>query len=258
MQRVALVTGSTSGIGLGVAKQLVARGTVSHIMLNGFGDPEHALAEVRGAGLAQQVGYCDADLKTADGVEFLMKETARQFGPIDILVNNAGVQHVAPIEDFPLEQWDRVMAINCSAAFYASRLALPHMKAQKWGRIINIASVHGLVASSGKAAYVTAKHGIMGLTKTLGVECAPFGVAASAICPGWVRTPLVEAQIAARAAKSGKSIDEETELLIGEKMPSKQFVEVSELGDTVVFLCSDAARQINGSAIIMDGGWTSV
>ena len=172
-------------------------------------------------------------------------------------MNNAGIQHVAPVEAFAPEQWDRVLALNLTAAFDAARLVLPGMRRAGWGRIITVASVHGLVGSPHKAAYVAAKHGVVGLTKVLGLECAASGVAASAICPGWVRTPLVEAQIAARAKESGRTIEQETEALLGEKMPSKQFVEVDDLGDTAVFLCSDAARQINGSCIIMDGGWTA-
>lgn len=255
-RRVALVTGSTSGIGLGIATQLGARGVVGKVMLNGFGDAAAALRQVRATGVEAE--HSGADLSSRAGVEELVEETRQRLGGVDVLVNNAGVQHVAPLEHFPPAQWDLIMGVNLSAAFHGARLVLPHMKQAGWGRIINVASAHGLVASIHKSAYVAAKHGIMGLTKTIALECAPFGVAASAICPGWVRTPLVEAQIAARAKASGRTIEEETDLLIGEKMPSRQFVEIRDLGDTAVFLCSDAARQINGSAIIMDGGWVAV
>jgi 3-hydroxybutyrate dehydrogenase len=226
-------------------------------MLNGFGDPSAAIAQVKAANPHAVVHFCPADLSSAAGAEELVAEAQKQFGGVDVLVNNAGVQFTAPVEDFPVHEWDRVVAINLSSAFHTARLCLPRMKQRRAGRIINIASVHGHVGSTQKAAYVAAKHGIIGLTKVIGLECAPFGVAASAVCPGWVRTPLVEAQVAKRAKESGKTEEEEAERLVGEKMPSKQFVEVKHLGQTVNFLCSDAAGQINGTSIVMDGGWIS-
>ncbi len=256
--KVALVTGSTSGIGLGVATGLARRGAA--VMLNGFGDPSAALAQVRAAAgerHAKRVDYFDADLSTERGVEALVSRTKQQLGGLDILVNNAGIQSVHPVEAFPVDKWNAILSVNLSAAFHGTRLALPDMLRRRWGRIVNIASVHGLVASVHKAAYVAAKHGVIGLTKTVALECAPHGVTCTAVCPGWVRTPLVEAQIAARAKASGRSLEEEQRLLISEKMPSGQFVEVEHLAEAVLFLCSDAGSQINGTALIMDGGWTS-
>ncbi len=256
--KVALVTGSTSGIGLGIAVGLARRGAA--VMLNGFGDPSAALAAVRsaaGPSGAARVDFCDADLSTERGVESLVTRTRQQLGSVDILVNNAGIQSVHPVESFPVDRWNAVLAVNLSAVFHGTRLVLPEMTARGWGRIVNIASVHGLVASAHKAAYVAAKHGVIGLTKTVALECATHGVTCTAVCPGWVRTPLVEAQIAARAKASGRTLEEEQKLLISEKMPSGTFVEVEHLAEAVLFLCSDAAAQINGTALLMDGGWTS-
>ncbi|MFY1920089.1 3-hydroxybutyrate dehydrogenase [Achromobacter xylosoxidans] len=255
--KVAVVTGSTSGIGLGIATALAAQG--ADIMLNGFGDAAE-IEKVR-AGLAAQHGvkvlYDGADLSKGDAVRGLVDNAVRQMGRIDILVNNAGIQHTALIEDFPTEKWDAILALNLSAVFHGTAAALPHMKKQGFGRIINIASAHGLVASANKSAYVAAKHGVVGFTKVTALETAGQGITANAICPGWVRTPLVEKQISALAEKNG--VDQETAAreLLGEKQPSLQFVTPEQLGGTAVFLASDAAAQITGTTVSVDGGWTA-
>ena len=251
--KTALVTGSTSGIGLGIAKALARQG--AHIMLNGFGDVEAAKAEV--AALGVQVGYHGADMSKPAEIEDMMKAAAATFGQVDILVNNAGIQHVAPVEDFPVDRWDAIIAINLSSAFHTSRLALPAMKAANWGRIINVASVHGLVASAQKSAYVAAKHGIVGLTKVTALETATTGVTCNAICPGWVLTPLVQKQVDAKAAALGLSNEEATKVLLGEKEPSMQFTTPEELGELAVFFCSSAAGNVRGVAWNMDGGWAA-
>ncbi len=251
--KTALVTGSTSGIGLGIAKALARQG--AHIMLNGFGDVEAAKAEV--AALGVQVGYHGADMSKPAEIEDMMKAAAATFGQVDILVNNAGIQHVAPVEDFPVDRWDAIIAINLSSAFHTSRLALPAMKAANWGRIINVASVHGLVASAQKSAYVAAKHGIVGLTKVTALETATTGVTCNAICPGWVLTPLVQKQVDAKAAALGLSNEEATRVLLGEKEPSMQFTTPEELGELAVFFCSSAAGNVRGVAWNMDGGWAA-
>ena len=255
--KTALVTGSTSGIGLGIAHALAAEG--ADIVLNGFG--EAAVINQLQKDIAQQHGvrtiYSDADMSKATEIEQMMREAATQMGGIDILVNNAGIQHVANVEDFPVERWDAVIAINLSSAFHTSRLALPFMKKNNWGRIINIASVHGLVGSAGKSAYVAAKHGIIGLTKVTALENAQTGITCNAICPGWVLTPLVQKQVDARA--HDKSLSQEAakhELLI-EKQPSAEFVTPEQLGELAVFLCSPAASQVRGAAWNMDGGWAA-
>ncbi|WP_241083029.1 3-hydroxybutyrate dehydrogenase [Achromobacter xylosoxidans] len=255
--KVAVVTGSTSGIGLGIASALAAQG--ADIVLNGFGDAAE-IEKVR-AGLAAQHGvkvlYDGADLSKGDAVRGLVDNAVRQMGRIDILVNNAGIQHTALIEDFPTEKWDAILALNLSAVFHGTAAALPHMKKQGFGRIINIASAHGLVASANKSAYVAAKHGVVGFTKVTALETAGQGITANAICPGWVRTPLVEKQISALAEKNG--VDQETAAreLLGEKQPSLQFVTPEQLGGTAVFLASDAAAQITGTTVSVDGGWTA-
>jgi 3-hydroxybutyrate dehydrogenase len=255
--KVALVTGSTSGIGLGIATAFAQQG--ADIVLNGFGDAAE-IEKVR-AGLADKHGvkviYDGADLSKGAAVRELVQNTVRQMGRIDILVNNAGIQHTALIEDFPAEKWDAILALNLSAVFHGTAAALPHMKQQGFGRIINIASAHGLVASANKSAYVAAKHGVVGFTKVTALETAGQGITANSICPGWVRTPLVEKQITALAEKNG--VDQETAArdLLSEKQPSLQFVTPEQLGGTAVFLASDAAAQITGTSVSVDGGWTA-
>ena len=251
--KTALVTGSTSGIGLGIAKALAAQG--ANIMLNGFGDVEGPKAEI--AALGVQVDYHGADMSKPSEIEDMMKQAAARFGRVDILVNNAGIQHVARIENFPVERWDAIIAINMSSAFHATRLALPAMQTANWGRIINVASVHGLVASAEKSAYVTAKHGVVGLTKVTALENAATGITCNAICPGWVLTPLVQKQVDAKAAALGLSNAEATKLLLGEKEPSMQFTTPEELGALAVFFCAPAGNQVRGVAWNMDGGWTA-
>ena len=251
--KTALVTGSTSGIGLGIAKALAAQG--ANIVLNGFGDAEGPKAAIAAMGV--QVAYHGADMSRSADIEAMMAFAAAQFGRVDILVNNAGIQHVARIEDFPVAKWDAIMAINLSSVFHATRLALPAMRAANWGRIINVASVHGLVASAEKSAYVAAKHGVVGLTKVTALENATTGVTCNAICPGWVLTPLVQAQVDAKAAALGLSNEEAKKLLLGEKEPSQQFTTPEELGALAVFFCSPAADNVRGVAWNMDGGWAA-
>lgn len=253
--KTALITGSTSGIGLGIAQCLAAQG--ANILLNGFGDAQAAIDAVRSAGPNVQVHYHDADMSKAADIEALMAFGAEQFGRIDILVNNAGIQHVDRIEHFPVERWDAIIAINLSSAFHTTRLALPAMQQAGWGRIINVASVHGLVGSAQKSAYVAAKHGIVGLTKVSALENATQGITCNAICPGWVLTPLVQKQVDAKAAELGVSNEEAKRLLLSEKEPTQQFTTPEELGALAVFFCSPAGKNVNGVAWNMDGGWTA-
>ncbi|PXX48064.1 3-hydroxybutyrate dehydrogenase [Aquitalea magnusonii] len=251
--KTALVTGSTSGIGLGIAQALAEAG--ANIVLNGFGDIEAALAHIRTTGV--RAWHNPADLSDPAQIDALCAFAAHETGGVDILVNNAGIQHVAPIETFPPAQWDKVLAINLSAVFHTSRLLLPLMRQRGWGRIINIASTHGLVASSGKSAYVAAKHGVLGLTKTVALETAHSPVTCNAICPGWVLTPLVAQQIADRAKAQGISPEQAQRDLLAEKQPSGQFVTPQQLGALAVFLCSPAADEVRGATWAMDGGWTA-
>jgi 3-hydroxybutyrate dehydrogenase len=255
--RNAIVTGSTSGIGKGIAEALASAG--ANVMLNGFGDA--AEIERQRAGLASsakvEVAYHPADMSKPADIRDMVASAQKALGGVDILVNNAGIQHVAPIEQFPDDRWDAIIAINLSSAFHATKAALPGMRARKWGRIINIASAHGLVASAEKSAYVAAKHGIMGLTKTIALETAGSGITCVAICPGWVLTPLVQKQIDAKAAAGKLSPEEAKMALLGEKQPSQEFTTPEQIGQTVLFLCSPAAEQITGSAISLDGGWTA-
>ncbi|MBA3057594.1 MAG: 3-hydroxybutyrate dehydrogenase [Gammaproteobacteria bacterium] len=251
--KTALVTGSTSGIGLGIAKALAAQG--ANIVLNGFGDVEGPKAEV--AALGVKVAYHGADMSRPAEIEDMIKFAQAQFGQVDILVNNAGIQHVARVENFPVERWDAIIAINMSSAFHATRLALPAMQKANWGRIINVASVHGLVASAEKSAYVTAKHGVVGLTKVTALENATTGVTCNAICPGWVLTPLVQKQVDAKAAAGDISNAEATKQLLSEKEPSLQFTTPEELGALAVFFCSPAGNNVRGVAWNMDGGWVA-
>jgi 3-hydroxybutyrate dehydrogenase len=251
--KTALVTGSTSGIGLGIAKALAAQG--ANIVLNGFGDVEGPKSEITALGV--KVSYHGADMGKPTEIEAMIEHAHQTFGSLDILVNNAGIQHVARLENFPVERWDAIIAINMSSVFHATRAALPAMRAKNWGRIINVASVHGLVASAEKSAYVTAKHGVVGLTKVVALENATTGVTCNAICPGWVLTPLVQKQVDAKAAALGISNAEATKLLLGEKEPSLQFTTPAELGDLAVFFCSPAGNNVRGVAWNMDGGWTA-
>lgn len=253
----AIVTGSTSGIGLAIATGFAAEGC--DVMLNGFGDSGEI--ERRRAGLAAEhgvrVAYNPADMTRPEQIRGLVAATAREFGGVDILVNNAGIQHVAKVVDFPEERWDAVIAVNLSAAFHAAKAALPHMTRNKWGRIINIASAHGLVASGEKAAYVTAKHGLVGLTKVIAIENANDGVTCNAICPGWVLTPLVQAQIEARAKAQGIAVEKAREDLISEKQPMLEFTTPEKIAALAVFLCGDGASTMTGAALSIDGGWVA-
>jgi len=249
--KTALVTGSTSGIGLGLALALARQG--ANVMLNGFGDVEGAKAQV--AALGGGVAYHGADMSKPAEIEAMVHACESAFGAVDILVNNAGIQHVAPIEDFPVDRWDAVIAINLSSAFHAMRVALPGMKLRNWGRVINLASVHGLVASAQKSAYVAAKHGVVGLTKVAALETATTGVTVNAICPGWVLTPLVQKQVDARAAQAGIGNEEAKRQLLAEKQPSLQFTTTEQLAELALFLCSPAADNIRGVAWNVDGGW---
>ncbi|GLK89711.1 3-hydroxybutyrate dehydrogenase [Pseudomonas turukhanskensis] len=248
--KTALVTGSTSGIGLGIALVLAKAG--ANLLLNGFGDAQAAIDQV--AALGGKVRHHPADMSKVAEIEALMAYAEHEFGGIDILVNNAGIQYVAPVEEFPVERWDAIIAINLTSAFHTTRLALPGMRTRNWGRIINIASAHGLAASAGKSAYVAAKHGLVGLTKSVALETATIGVTCNAICPGWVLTPLVQKQIDDRALASGDAQQARHDLL-AEKQPSLDFVTPEQLGELALFLCSDAAVQVRGAAWNMDGGW---
>ncbi len=251
----AVVTGSTSGIGLGMAEALAGAGV--NVMLNGLGDPdeiEKTRAELDGKYDAK-VLFHGADMTKPDQIEDMVETARREFGQIDIMVNNAGIQHVAPVEEFPVEKWDAIIAIILTSAFHTSRLVFGEMKKRGWGRIINLASAHGLVASPYKSAYVSAKHGMLGLTKTLALEGAEAGVTVNAICPGYVLTPLVEAQIPDTAKARGISEEEVKRNVILEAQPTKEFVTVEQIGALTVFLCGDEAAQINGTSLSMDGGW---
>ena len=251
--KTALVTGSTSGIGLGIAKALAARG--ANIVLNGFGDSKTSEKEIRALGV--QTFYSGADMSKPAEIENMMKAAATEFGRIDILVNNAGIQHVSNVEDFPVEKWDAIIAINLTSAFHTSRLAVPGMREAGWGRVINVASTHGLVASAGKSAYVASKHGLLGFTKALALETATTGVTCNAICPGWVLTPLVQKQIDDRAAGEGIAVEQARRDLLAEKEPSLQFTTPEELGELAVFFCSPAGNNVRGVAWQMDGAWTA-
>lgn len=255
--RTALVTGSTSGIGLGIATALAAQGC--DIALNGFGDPD-AIERLRGE-LAEKHGiraiYLAGDMSRPADIRAVVAQARERLGTVDILVNNAGIQHVAKIVDFPEDRWDAVIAINLSAAFHATKAALPGMIAANWGRIINIASAHGLVASGEKAAYVSAKHGLIGLTKVTAIETANQGITCNAICPGWVLTPLVSQQIEARARSEGVPFERAREDLVREKQPMLDYTTPEKIGAFAVFLCSEAASTITGAALSIDGGWVA-
>ena len=255
--KVALVTGSTSGIGLGIATGFAAQGC--RLVLNGFGDAaeiettRRSLSETHGV----EVRYSGADMSSAEAIAWMVDGVLKEFGALDILVNNAGIQFVSPIEAFPPEKWDAILAINLSSAFHTSRLAIPGMKERGWGRIINVASAHGLIASPFKSTYVAAKHGMVGLSKTIALEVAESGITCNAICPGYVRTPLVDLQIDDTARARGISREAVIrDVMLGEQ-PTKRFVTVEELAGLAVFLCDDAGASINGAALAVDGGWTA-
>jgi 3-hydroxybutyrate dehydrogenase len=253
----ALITGSTSGIGFGIARALAGQGC--NIMLNGLG-AQDKIESIR-MGLEKEcavsVRYHGADMTRPEEIAALVESTAEAFGGIDILVNSAGIQHTAPVEEFSPERWAAIIAINLSSSFYTIHHAVPFMRRSGWGRIINIASVHGLVASTNKAAYVSAKHGLVGLTKVVALETAGSGITSNAICPGWTRTELIEPQIVARAQALGVDIEAGGRSMLAEKQPSQQFVTIEQLGQLALFLCSSAADQITGTAIPIDGGWTA-
>ncbi len=255
--KTALVTGSTSGIGLGIARSLAEQG--ANIVFNGFGDAQQIekLYTDVGTEFGVQTAYHNADMSKPLEIEAMMRFAADKFGAIDILVNNAGIQHVATVDEFPSEKWDAIIAINLTSAFHTSRLAIPGMKQKGWGRIINLASVHGLVGSAGKSAYVAAKHGLVGFTKVTALELAATGVTCNAICPGWVLTPLVQKQVDDRAARDGLSNEVAKKALLSEKQPSGEFVTPAELGALAVFFCSPAGDQVRGVAWNMDGGWAA-
>jgi len=255
--RVALVTGSTSGIGLSMARRFAEAG--AEVVMNGFGDPAEIdrLREEMAETFKTRVHYIPADLSKGSEAQMLVKQTIAICGRIDILVNNAGIQHVSPIQDFPDDKWDAVLAINLSSAFHTSKIALPDMQSRGWGRIINVASAHGLVASVNKSAYVASKHGIIGLTKVTALENAKSQITCNAICPGWVDTPLVRKQIEARAAAQSISVEAATQQLVGEKQPSERFVSPEHLAELALFLTTEAGGSITGAAYTMDGGWTA-
>jgi 3-hydroxybutyrate dehydrogenase len=255
--KTALVTGSTSGIGLGIATRMAAEG--ANVVLNGFGEPR-AIEGLR-ADLSSRYGvevvYDAADMAKPDAIRAMVEKAAAKFGAVDVLVNNAGIQHVAPVDEFPLDKWDAIIAINLSSAFHTTRAALPGMKRKGWGRIVNIASAHALVASPYKAAYVSAKHGIAGFTKTVALEVAQQGITANAICPGYVLTPLVQNQIPDTARARGISEEAVVRDVILAAQPTKQFVKVEEVAALAAYLCSDAAASITGALLPIDGGWTA-
>jgi 3-hydroxybutyrate dehydrogenase len=255
--KTAIVTGSTSGIGLGIARALAGAGC--NIMLNGLGEAlaiEHECVQIA-ADFGVRAAFNPADISKPAEIAQMVEATTRDLGQVDVLVNNAGIQHTAPIESFPIDRWDAVIAINLTSNFHAIRAVMPQMRKRNWGRIINVASTHGLVASVEKAAYVAAKHGVVGLTKVVALETASTGITCNAICPGWVLTPLVDKQIRERATREKISVDQAKAELLSEKQPSHEFATPEQIGALTVFLCSEAAAQIRGVALPVDGGWTA-
>jgi 3-hydroxybutyrate dehydrogenase len=255
--KTVLITGSTSGIGLGIAQGFAKEGC--NLILNGFGDAAE-IESIR-SGLEKEfnirVIYDGADMSKADSIEQMMNHATKEFGGVDVLINNAGIQHVSPIEEYPINKWDAIIAINLSSAFHTSRLAIPYMKSKKWGRIINIASAHALVASPYKSAYVAAKHGVMGLSKTVALEVAEFGITCNAINPGYVLTPLVLKQIPDTAKARGMTEEQVKKDVLLYAQPTKQFVTVEQVAGTAIFLCSDSAASITGGSINVEGGWVA-
>jgi 3-hydroxybutyrate dehydrogenase len=256
-EKTAVVTGSTSGIGLAIAHALAAEGC--NVVINSFSDTDadHAIAAEVASKHGGEAIYVQADMSKGDECRALVKKVAHKFGGVDILVNNAGIQHVAPVDEFPVEQWDRIIAVNLTSAFHTTAAALPLMKAKKWGRIVNIASAHGLRASPFKSAYVSAKHGILGLTKTVALEVAGQGITCNAICPGYVLTPLVEAQIPDQMKAHNMDRDTVIREVMLDRQPTREFATVEQIAATAAFLCSDNAAQITGTPISVDGGWTA-
>jgi 3-hydroxybutyrate dehydrogenase len=255
--KTAIVTGSTSGIGLGIARAFAGAGM--HVMLNGFGDKaeiEQTRLEIEET-CRVKTAYSAADMSKAADIVAMVEETRAKLGKVDVLINNAGIQHVETIETFPVAKWDAIIAINLSSAFHATRAVVPEMKARKWGRIINIASAHGLVASPFKSAYVAAKHGILGLSKTVALETAEHGITANAICPGYVLTPLVQRQIPETAKARGLTEEQVIRDVLLRAQPTRQFVTTQQIGALALFLCSDAAGSITGTALPIEGGWTA-
>ncbi len=255
--KTAVVTGSTSGIGLGIARGFAAQG--ANVVLNGFGEAKE-IEKIRAAVEAEfgvKAAYSPADMTKAAEIAAMVKTAEQTFGSVDILVNNAGIQHVAPIEEFPVEKWDQIIAINLSSAFHAVRAAVPSMKARKWGRIINTASAHSLVASPFKVAYISAKHGLVGLTKTVALELATFGITCNCISPGYVWTPLVEKQIPDTMKARNMTEEQVKRDVLLSAQPTKEFVTVDQVAALAVYLCSDAAAQITGANLSIDGGWTA-
>ena len=252
----AIVTGSSRGIGLGIARALAAQG--ANVMLNGFGDADQI--ETLRFTLARETGvkvaYSGADMSQPEAIRAMADAARSEFGQVDIIVNNAGIQHVAPVEDFPEEKWNAILAINLSSAFHLIRAVVPEMKERRWGRIVNVASAHGLTASPFKSAYVAAKHGMIGLSKTVALEVAEFGITCNTVCPGYVKTPLVEKQIADQAKAHGISPENVVRDVLLSHQARKEFVQVEELAALTVFLCSDAAASMTATALAMDGGWS--
>ena len=256
-QHIVFITGATSGIGLGIAQQVAKAGHI--IAFNGLADDEQINAVVQELTLLGAAGchYFSGDMRKPDEIRAMMAAAEAELGRIDVIVNNAGIQYVAPVEEFPTEKWDDIIAINLSASFHTIAASLGGMKARGFGRIINISSVHGLIASVNKSAYIAAKHGLVGLTKTIALEAATDGVTVNAICPAWVRTPLVEAQIEARAKANGTSIDQEAVAIVEERQPTKEFVLPEQIGDLVLYFMSDSAASVTGVAMPIDGAWTA-